>query len=280
MPDERGGPHTFPSRRLARIALIGLLCACAVFGIGRLLEWAMLGRNDTTSRVRVEEEVREALDAMSRELRDVASGVADAEVLFAASEGDSRAARQLFDAAAAALTGGDQGELAVTAYAADGTPLAWAGRPSELPSDRLTGNEAWFLAPGALGLRLVHVTPVTDLGQRRIGTVAAERAIGTSFPTRIAPVSIDLPFDGGRTTPDASAFEILAPTGQPLTTARVDGSELSRVRDRWRRGTLSLTLVALALTLVVLAGALLDWRNAIGRSPTRFNILSLPPPSS
>ena len=271
LPHDRGGPQTFPSRRLARIALIGLLCASAVFGSGRLLEWAMLGRTDATSRVRVEEEVRSALDAMSRELRDVASGVADADVLLAASEGDSRSARQLFDAAAAALTRGDEGALAVTAYTADGTPLAWAGRPSELPSDRLSGNEAWFFAPGALGLRLVHVTPVADTGQRRIGTVAAERAIGTSFPTRIAPVSIDLPFDGGRTMPDASAFEILAPSGQPLVTARVDGSDLGRVRDRWRRGTLSLTLVALALTVVMLVGPLLDWRNALGTRHTWRN---------
>ena len=256
-------PAAFPTHRLARIAVVGVFCALGVFAAGRLLEWAMLGRDNAAARVRVEEDVRGSLDVMARELRDLAAGVADADALLAASQGDNTAARRLFDAAATALTRGDAGDLAVTAYTTDGKPLAWAGRPSELPPDRLAGNEAWFLAPGALGLRLVHVTPVMDRAERRIGTIAAERAIGTSFPSRIAPVAIDLPFDSGRTTPDASAFAISAPSGQPLVTARVDATELARVRDRWRRATLSLTLVALALTLVVLVGPLLDWRNRI-----------------
>ena len=262
LPGARGA---FPTRRLARTAVVGVLCALAVFGAGRLLAWAMLGENDMATRARVEEDVRGSLDVMSRELQDLARGVADADALLAASQRDTAAARRLFDAAAAALTRGDEGDLAVTAYTADGTPLAWAGRPSELPSDRLAGNEAWFLAPGALGLRLVHVMPVTDQAQRRVGTIAAERAIGTSFPSRIAPVSIDLPFDTGGTTADPSAFAISAPSGQPLVTARVDAAELARVRDRWRRATLSLTLVALALTLAVIVGPLLDWRNVARR---------------
>ena len=259
-----GGPATFPRSRLARIAAAGLLCAVVVFVSGRLLEWVRLGRDDEAARARVEANVREDLDAMSRELRDAAADMADPDALLAASAGDTAAARRLFDAAAAVLTREDEGELAVTAHTAEGTPLAWAGRPSELPADRLAGDEAWFFAPGALGLRLVYVTPVTDAAERRVGAIAAERAIGTSFPTPIAPVSIDLPFEGGRTIPDASTFHVTAPSGQPLLTARVDPAELARARDRWRRATVSLTLVAVALTLVVMVGPLLDWRNAAG----------------
>src|SRR5688572_3238576 len=133
------------------MAAAGALCALVVFAAGRLLEWAMLGRDDAAARSRVEAAVRQDLDAMSRELRDAAGGVADATTLLAASEGDAAAARRLFDAAATVLTREDEGELAVTAHTADGTPLAWAGRPSELPADRVGGDEAWFFAPGALG---------------------------------------------------------------------------------------------------------------------------------
>ena len=76
---------------------------------------------------------------------------------------DENAARKLFDAAqAAAVAQTSDVELAVTAYAPGGRPLAWAGRPSELPKDRLEGDEAWFIAQGALGLRLVYAMP----GQR------------------------------------------------------------------------------------------------------------------
>ncbi len=180
-----------------------------------------------------------------------------------------------------ALTRQDEGELAVTAYTADGTPVAWAGRPSELPPDRLAGDEAWFIAPGALGLRLVYVTPVTQPGNRRVGTMAAERAIGTSFPTRIAPVSIDLPFEGGRTTPDASAFDVTAPSGQRLLTARLDPAELARARDRWRRATLSLTLVAIALDARGDGGAaprLAEWGRASAGLPAPLRICRRRPP--
>src|SRR5262245_8662066 len=245
--------------------MVGVLCAVVVFGAGRLLERAILGRDDLAARTRVEAEVRQELDTMSRRLRDLAAGAADAQLLPAASEGNPAAARRLFDASAAALTRGNEGELALTTYAADGMPLAWAGRPSEIPPDRVAGNEAWFITPGALGLRLVYVTPVTQDGNRRVGSTVAESAIGTSFPTRIAPVSIDLPFEGELTTPNATAFEVTAPSGQRLLTARVDAAELARARDWWRRATLSLTLVAIALTLVAMVGPLLDWRNGVAR---------------
>ena len=66
---------------------------------------------------------------------------------------------------------------ALTVYGADGTPVAWAGRPSELLADRLQGREAWFPTPVAQGLRLVYVQPLTSNGYSRRhdcrGTAAA-----------------------------------------------------------------------------------------------------------
>ena len=68
---------------------------------------------------------------------------------------------------------------ALSVYDATGRPVAWAGRPSNLPEERVTGAEALFVAPGPAGLRLVHIRPVTEIGSqgRRLGSVAAERLL-------------------------------------------------------------------------------------------------------
>ena len=121
------------------------------------------GPDEASARQRIERDVRGAFDVMSRGLQAIARGVADPAALVAAARDDEGAARTLFDAAqAAAVAHTSDVELAVTAYATAGRPLAWAGRPSELPKDRLEGDEAWFIAQGALGLRLVYAMPVND----------------------------------------------------------------------------------------------------------------------
>src|SRR6185436_13417860 len=121
----------------------------------------------------------------------------------------------------------------------DGRPLAWAGRPSELPGDRLEGDEAWFFARGALGLRLVYVAPVAA-NARRVGTIVAERSLAPPpsnraagddtfrFDSRIAPVSIELSFEGANTRPDESTFNVTAPDGRQLFTATINPGDLVR----------------------------------------------------
>ena len=222
-------------------------------------------------RSRVEADVRESFNNMSRALRLMASGMADPASVVEATAGDVTAARRLFAAADAALSQNEDAEFAVTAYAADGRPLAWAGRPSELPGDRLAGDEAWFFARGALGLRLVYVAPVMA-NTRRVGTIAAERSLAPPsnrstgadtfrFNSRIAPVSIELTFEGGRTQPETSSFDVTAPDGRPLLNATISAGDLARARERWRRATWSIGLITLALTVILLCGPLLDWRN-------------------
>ena len=57
-----------------------------------------------------------------------------------------------------------------------------------------------------------------------------------------------------------------APSGLRLLTARLAPDDLNQSRARWRRATLSLTLVALAVAVVLLTGPLLDWRNQVARA--------------
>src|SRR5262249_13564797 len=154
-------------------------------------------------------DVRGAFDVMSRGLRDVARQLADPNTLQAAGGEDENAARRLFETAqVATVAHTDDVELAVTAYGPGSRPLAWAGRPSELPKDRLEGEEAWFTAQGALGLRLVYAMPVSDAAGNRIGTIAAEQSIRRptaaggvnradefQFPGELVPVSLELAFE-------------------------------------------------------------------------------------
>jgi hypothetical protein len=265
-------------RRLARIALTGMVCVLAVLAAGRITERLALGQDDAAVRARVERDVREAFGVMSRGLQEVARSVADAGTLVAASGDEENAARKLFDAAqAAAVAQTSDVELAVTAYAPGGRPLAWAGRPSELPKDRLEGDEAWFIAQGALGLRLVYAMPVNDAAGNRVGTIAAEQSIRPpspsgaatradqfQFPGEIVPVSLELAFEDIRATPDPDRIDITGPNARHLVTAVLTPSDLAQARAHWRRVTASAAEMTAAVFVLLLCGPLLDWRDARG----------------
>src|SRR5262245_57996453 len=215
---------------------------------------------------------------MSRGLRDVARQLADPNTLQAAARDEENAARRLFDIAQAATVPHTADvELAVTAYGPGSRPLAWAGRPSELPKDRLEGDEAWFIAQGALGLRLVYAMPVTDATGNRIGTIASEQSIRRpistgavtradefQFPGELVPVSLELAFEDIRTTPDPDRIDVTGPNGRHLVTAVITPADLVEARAQWRRMTSSIAEMTAAIFVLLLCGPLLDWRDARG----------------
>ena len=236
-------------RRVLRIALTGVVCVLAVLAAGRITERLLLGASDAAIRTRVDRDVRGAFDVMSRGLQDAARQLADPNTLQAAARDEENAARRLFDIAqAATVSHSADVELAVTAYGPGSRPLAWAGRPSELPKDRLEGDEAWFIAQGALGLRLVYAMPVTDAAGNRIGTIASEQSIRRptstgavtrvddfQFPGELIPVSLELAFEDIRTTPDPDRIDVTGPNGRHLVTAVITPSDLVEARAQWRR---------------------------------------------
>jgi signal transduction histidine kinase len=265
-------------RRVLRIALTGAVGVLAVLAAGRISERLLLGANDAAIRTRVDRDVRGAFDVMSRGLRDVARQLADPNTLQAAARDDENAAARLFDIAQAATVGqtGDV-ELAVTAYGPGSRALAWAGRPSELPKDRLEGDEAWFIAQGALGLRLVYVMPVDDAAGNRIGTIASEQSIRRptsaggvnradefQFPGELVPVSLELAFEDIRATLDPDRIDITGPNGRHLVTAVITPSDLMEARAQWRRMTSSIAEMTAAVFVLLWCGPLLDWRDARG----------------
>ncbi len=277
--------------RLTRILIVGAAVSGAAWAGGRALERVMLGGDQGVARRRVETEVRAAFDNMARSLHAIAAPLNAPSVIQAAAIGDTPASIRLFDAADTSLRRfapagarrADELELAVTAYA-DGQPVAWSGRPSELPPDRLLGPESWFVAQGPLGLRLVYVAPVTSAGDgRRVGTVASERAIGPAgvrtgdsalfqFAGSIAPVSIYPAFQAAGAS--EQAFEVRAPDGRRLLDAVISDADLLVARQQWRRATDSIALMVLAGTVLLLARPLLDWRNRTRRA-SRYLVASL-----
>jgi signal transduction histidine kinase len=252
------------------------------------LRRAVFGRDDAQARARVEADVRSTFDAMARRLRDMANEVFEPTLVRRAADDDTSAAHQLLTRAAEIVASDSPPDAALTVYGVDGTPVAWAGRPSELLADRLQGREAWFPTPVAQGLRLVYVQPVTSNGMR-VGTIAVERPLplvgstsGTRglqgseddwyrVPTTLAPVSIQLPFEGAPAAGDSVTFDVQAPSGERLLTASVAPEDLANTRERWRLATWSGVLAVIAITLVLLTAPLLDWRNRV-HSPSGHRV--------
>jgi signal transduction histidine kinase len=290
-PDNAAVPR-LPWRTLARIAASGLLCAVVVLAGGWGLRRAVFGRDDSQARARVEDDVRSTFDAMSRRLREMAAVLSDPAAVKKATEGDSAAAHDLLTRAGEVVARDSPADAAITVYGADGTPVAWAGRPSEILNDRLQGGEAWFPTPVAQGLRLVYVQPVMDNGMR-VGTIAVERPLPSvegsatatnrlqatdadayRVPTTLAPVSIQLPFEGAPPAGNVATFDVQAPSGERLLTASVAPEDLANTRERWQLATWSGVLAVIAITLLLLTAPLLDWRNHL-RSPSAYAIAAL-----
>ena len=173
----------------------------------------------------------------------------------------------------------DAGTEATSVYAADGTPIAWAGRPSDIAADRIrAAGEDWFVLEQVLGLRLVHIRSV----DRRLGAVVVtERSVGAASPatamaslrgsgpdpyrlnTRWATVALEAASGDARTSFNPSRFEIAGPHARPLLTATVDDTDLVRTRDQWAAAVRWAMLAIIAAAVLFVAGAVLDWRAMI-----------------
>jgi signal transduction histidine kinase len=266
-------------RPFVLIAAFGLVAALVVAVAGRLVERARLGADDLAAYLQVEQEVRRDFEQMSETLAQKAKAEAAAAQPILRQRADDRDLRPLFDQAAT-LIAGDGTAFALTVYGLDGTPLAWAGRPSELSADRLSGRPALFIAPGPLGFRLVHVEPVVGggPGTARLGVVAAERVfpepgqpVGNtagdrfSLDTSLVPVSLRALHEGAGEATRPGSFAVWTASGEPLVEATVDPATLRDARREARQQVASAALLVLALTTLLLVGPVLD-RRALART--------------
>src|SRR5206468_5477313 len=125
------------------------------------VERLRFGASDEAAHAQVERELHGRFDRSADLLAQLERPLHALAGLLAAAERDPAAARTLFDRLDAALEDSARATTGVTIYAGD-APVAWTGRVTDIPRDRILGPEALFVALGALGPRLVRVDPLTD----------------------------------------------------------------------------------------------------------------------
>jgi signal transduction histidine kinase len=256
---------------------LSALAAGAVTGL--VYEYLHLGWSEADAARTVAADVRRDFDAMVIALDRTAASVADRRDLIVRATTDVPAARELF----AALVLPDGRDLSITIYTADAVPLAWAGRPSDLPRARLTGPSALLVAPGASGPRLARVQPVIDATAkppRRVGTVVAEsplpstrfaRGLGSeslTWPSSLVPVSLRAGYEGAGEARSAGAFVLTDSAGKPLLEGRVAAEDIAAARRTVRARTRAGLLAVCALFCLWVTAPLLAWRR-VARTPAR-----------
>ena len=280
--------------RVTRVFAAGCAVAALVVLAGAAFEVVHLGTSDAAAAVRVQEDVRASFLEMTADVTGVARALAVDPRLapaMTADAGTDRGERVLFDAAAAAhdRVPEDVDVMAVTIYDIAGMPRAWAGRASDLSIERAKAAGSLFVTPSPLGLRLVYLQPIAapSSDRARLGAVAVEHAVTPApaasmllkmseyvMPTARGPVSLRLHDAAAPAAADGTSFVIAAPDGTPMLDASVAPAELAAERVRIRRTIVATAIAVLALTVLLLAGPLLDARSA-ARAPRRECQLTL-----
>ncbi len=261
-------PPSFVSRALGRLAVAGVAALLAVSIGGFALERLRLGGDEQAARTKVQAAVSAQVAGYeSRLARTIDAMGPITDLVGDAESGDARAQRLLFERIAAAIPPG-QPVVSVTVYGETRAPVAWTGRPTDVPAVRIDGPDATFLAPGSQGLRIVRVYPVDD-GDRRVGTLVLETLLtgggtteagGYLLSTRLIDVAVRPRFEGGVES-GADEFVIQSVDGGALGVVSVPAGSLAVARAGLRAGARSALLVTFSGLLLLAAGPLLDWRR-------------------
>jgi len=162
---------------ILRIVRVGLAAAVLVGLIGFGVERSRFGPSDQSALNRVEAELRQRFDASAATLGTIAARIAAEPDTARVAPRDPAGLKRLFDIVAAAVPDDEGGRTGVTIYDALGTPLAWAGRASDLGKGVVLGAASLIVAPGPLGPGLIRIEPVSRAGVRA-ATVVVEQALG------------------------------------------------------------------------------------------------------
>jgi signal transduction histidine kinase len=259
-----------------RRLLAGGIILTALAGIaGGAVEIWRYGLGDAAAVSRVEAYINRRFEGMVRAISDVSARIA-ANPEAAAAFAPGSDVRRLFELVAEVRgTSASPDDIAVTVYDSGPFARAWSGASSDIPTDQISGPSTLLITPSPLGLRLVHVQPITTAADGRVGSVATEHVlspaqVGTSIgpveyrmQTPLAPalLRIEGAADGAR----PGAVILRAPSGRALAEAWVDPVALRQARSTWRRQVAAAMLALLGVTVLLLVGPLLDGRLAGNR---------------
>ncbi|HEU4938310.1 MAG TPA: HAMP domain-containing sensor histidine kinase [Vicinamibacterales bacterium] len=258
-----------------RLILGGLAIALIAAISGAFIEIWRFGLTRGATQTRVEQQVRRDFERTTTALSRVAVGVAMDPDAARALSGGPDAARDLFNLLDRRLSdaAASPDAIAVTIYDRAGVALAWVGRPSDVGvSARLTGPSAFYVAPTPLGLRLVHVLPILEADQRRLGSVVAEHALsrasatatftatGYVLDTPVGPGSLRTRAEGAGDRPRENAFLLRSPGGETLVEVSLLPDTLDTARRTWRRHVAAALLWIAGITILLVLGPVLDRR--------------------
>ena len=261
----------------------GVVAALVAGAGGYAFERIRLGASDRSAFTGVQREIRDRFDRSAGSLSAIASRVAaDPEATVNATR-DPAGIRRLFDVAAAALPADLAGRTGVTIYDTAAAPLAWAGRVSDLPKERVQSPEALIIAPSALGPRLIRVQPVVAYGARA-STVVAEQSLGMTeqapglvdtFVMQTSTVPVTLRLSTSAAPAPSSPYRFIVPASDSafLLEAEVSPGDLAAARARWRSIVRATVLGIIAVTLLLAAGPVIDMRRRTSET-SRFLTLT------
>jgi signal transduction histidine kinase len=265
------------TRDLLRLGAGGLLLAGIAGVVGQAVERARFGADDQASMARIEADLRDRFDRAAATLGSIADRVAASRDVIEDAPRDDAALRRLFDALAAVLPADAVRTTGVTVYShPDGSPVAWSGRVSDLPKERIDGPAALFVAPRGRLLRLDPVFDPARPGSNRVATIVAERWLGEDravssagdslvLRTSLGPVTLTA-VPGQTSTRSPYTFLIPSSAGQVLMEASVRPADLAAERARWRRGVAAVVWSIIGLTLLAACGISLS-RQRLAREP-------------
>jgi nitrogen fixation/metabolism regulation signal transduction histidine kinase len=257
------------------VAAAGTAAALLTAAGGVALERRRFGADDREAVARIERELVQQFTRSGAAVAATAASIATHRELIRGAAADEADARALFDLLERSIPSGATAVTGISVYNAAGEPVAWTGRVSDLPPERTLGPAALFVAPDALGLRLVRVQPVAGGGRSsaatRVGSVVVEQllgadraspAAGDAFLMRssVAPVSVRTAIGDAQRRPDYG-FVIPSSDGHVLVEAEIAPGDLADARARWRSRTTGWVLVLTALTMLVCTAPLLDARQ-------------------
>ena len=258
-----------------RRLLAGGIILTALAGVaGGACEWWWFGASDVAATRRIEADIHQRFDGMVRAVAEASGRVGTNPRSAAALDTGPDGARELFDLLDEARRSSAAPEaIALSIYDQAIVTRAWAGAPSDIPGERISGPATLFITPSPLGLRLVHLRPLANGGGARVGAVATEHVLSPApaattltpsdytLETSLVPASLRTRFDGAGNLARPGVVVLRAPSGEPLAEAWVEPASLRAARTRWRRQVSAVMLAGVGLTVLLLIGPLLDRRT-------------------
>ncbi|MEQ1869743.1 MAG: HAMP domain-containing sensor histidine kinase [Vicinamibacterales bacterium] len=262
-------------RSLARVTALGAVAAVTTVALGSVLDrWHFGGPNDRAVVAHIAAEVNarfadtaQALDAHVVQTRAAVEPLRGATV-------DTSAVRELFRVLDRILESEPGG--GITVFDAKGAPLAWSGRVSDLPRERVDGEASTFAVLDARGPRLVRVAPVVG-GDRpssaRFVTVVVEQGVsGASAPSGladryvVATSIVDVALHPRQALPVARsphAFAVVGAGTDPMAEGEVSPAAVAEARQRWLDGRRAALLGVLVIILLLCIAPILEWRRTL-----------------